>query len=143
MRISDWSQTCALPISIRDESHQRQRLAARILRRAEYAAHPDGFHLWLKVPEPWSRAGFTEYLRASGIGVVASDAFVVGIQAPEAVRICLGGPMSRVECGHWLEIIEDTVGQMPARSEEHTSELQSLMRISYAVFCLKKKNPHS
>src|SRR3546814_1214463 len=33
----------------------------------------------------------------------------------------------------------------PARSEEHTSELQSLMRISYAVFCLKKKiktHPH-
>src|SRR3546814_1361179 len=28
----------------------------------------------------------------------------------------------------------------PPRSEEHTSELQSLMRISYAVFCLKKKN---
>src|SRR3546814_9500924 len=28
----------------------------------------------------------------------------------------------------------------PCRSEEHTSELQSLMRISYAVFCLKKKN---
>src|SRR3546814_3216881 len=28
----------------------------------------------------------------------------------------------------------------PRRSEEHTSELQSLMRISYAVFCLKKKN---
>src|SRR3546814_5015332 len=34
------------------------------------------------------------------------------------------------------------VGQRRARqrSEEHTSELQSLMRISYAVFCLKKKN---
>src|SRR3546814_3670610 len=30
-------------------------------------------------------------------------------------------------------------GGMGARSEEHTSELQSLMRISYAVFCLKKK----
>src|SRR3546814_9955875 len=29
------------------------------------------------------------------------------------------------------------------RSEEHTSELQSLMRISYAVFCLKKKNKQS
>src|SRR3546814_7687072 len=28
----------------------------------------------------------------------------------------------------------------PARSEEHTSDLQSLMRISYAVFCLQKKN---
>src|SRR3546814_1542392 len=30
-----------------------------------------------------------------------------------------------------------------ARSEEHTSELQSLMRISYAVFCLKKKNSYN
>src|SRR3546814_7955083 len=30
-------------------------------------------------------------------------------------------------------------GVTPVRSEEHTSELQSLMRISYAVFCLKKK----
>src|SRR3546814_6607012 len=30
-----------------------------------------------------------------------------------------------------------------ARSEEHTSELQSLMRISYAVFCLKKKNQNT
>src|SRR3546814_2559060 len=30
-------------------------------------------------------------------------------------------------------------GSIRARSEEHTSELQSLMRISYAVFCLKKK----
>src|SRR3546814_4062920 len=29
---------------------------------------------------------------------------------------------------------------LASRSEEHTSELQSLMRISYAVFCLKKKN---
>src|SRR3546814_3880965 len=29
--------------------------------------------------------------------------------------------------------------ETPSRSEEHTSELQSLMRISYAVFCLKKK----
>src|SRR3546814_6196835 len=40
--------------------------------------------------------------------------------------------------------IERGVGRIRAqghRSEEHTSELQSLMRISYAVFCLKKKTP--
>src|SRR3546814_9149073 len=35
------------------------------------------------------------------------------------------------KCGHW--------GSAATRSEEHTSELQSLLRISYAVFCLKKK----
>src|SRR3546814_4442947 len=34
-------------------------------------------------------------------------------------------------------------GQQNMRSEEHTSELQSLMRISYAVFCLKKKTAYS
>src|SRR3546814_1586552 len=47
-----------------------------------------------------------------------------------------------------LEIPSTTLGDTlmlaeqlaPVRSEEHTSELQSLMRISYAVFCLKKKN---
>src|SRR3546814_3087671 len=45
------------------------------------------------------------------------------------------------------EIIADPAGMDAAatriaRSEEHTSELQSLMRISYAVFCLKKKTRH-
>src|SRR3546814_5082249 len=34
------------------------------------------------------------------------------------------------------------LGGFTTRSEEHTSELQSLMRISYAVFCLKKKKQH-
>src|SRR3546814_6890881 len=42
------------------------------------------------------------------------------------------------ELNRITEIWADT-----ARSEEHTSELQSLMRISYAVFCLKKKNKQS
>src|SRR3546814_1070408 len=39
-------------------------------------------------------------------------------------------------CPARADLDSDAVG----RSEEHTSELQSLMRISYAVFCLKKKN---
>src|SRR3546814_4550598 len=42
----------------------------------------------------------------------------------------------------WIPIDQRTSrhpGLVPGRSEEHTSELQSLMRISYAVFCLKKK----
>src|SRR3546814_9011871 len=40
---------------------------------------------------------------------------------------------------HWMEERGATVTEYSLRSEEHTSELQSLMRISYAVFCLKKK----
>src|SRR3546814_10232474 len=65
----------------------------------------------------------------------------------EAERLQHGVPYGRVE----LEALqkEAAAAQLPplavsadhfGRSEEHTSELQSLMRISYAVFCLKKKN---
>src|SRR3546814_9637504 len=42
-----------------------------------------------------------------------------------------------VSTGRFDLVLAATAG---ARSEEHTSELQSLMRISYAVFCLKKKH---
>src|SRR3546814_6982834 len=38
-----------------------------------------------------------------------------------------------------FKIDSSLIPGLPKRSEEHTSELQSLMRISYAVFCLKKK----
>src|SRR3546814_4230238 len=40
-----------------------------------------------------------------------------------------------------LEKLREKVRLAVRRSEEHTSELQSLIRISYAVFCLKKKRP--
>src|SRR3546814_7812300 len=40
---------------------------------------------------------------------------------------------------HWMNSREVIERRRRGRSEEHTSELQSLMRISYAVFCLKKK----
>src|SRR3546814_12412388 len=40
----------------------------------------------------------------------------------------------------WVGAVLWQVGYDSIRSEEHTSELQSLMRISYAVFCFKKKN---
>src|SRR3546814_7208534 len=46
-----------------------------------------------------------------------------------ALRTVAGAPIAE----------QDSARSIIARSEEHTSELQSLMRISYAVFCLKKK----
>src|SRR3546814_7071666 len=47
---------------------------------------------------------------------------------------------SRATCSIWPKHFD---GMGAFRSEEHTSELQSLMRISYAVFCLKKKKKQS
>src|SRR3546814_6000283 len=48
--------------------------------------------------------------------------------------------LQSVAVGLLDEHVRHCVKNAVARSEEHTSELQSLMRISYAVFCLKKKN---
>src|SRR3546814_2604557 len=53
---------------------------------------------------------------------------------PMEKRLCAPAPVA-VSSG----TIDTTMAAVVIRSEEHTSELQSLMRISYAVFCLKKK----
>src|SRR3546814_9635265 len=53
----------------------------------------------------------------------------------EACKLGLFGP-------HQQRADEMGMPGVFGRSEEHTSELQSLMRISYAVFCLKKQNTH-
>src|SRR3546814_6029809 len=50
-----------------------------------------------------------------------------------------GAEIGNVELGQFPELLQLRVELNLGRSEEHTSELQSLMRISYAVFCLKKK----
>src|SRR3546814_8950548 len=60
----------------------------------------------------------------------------------EALRARLieaSAPAALVERIVALSALDGAVGIADLRSEEHTSELQSLMRISYAVFCLKKK----
>src|SRR3546814_5930897 len=58
------------------------------------------------------------------------------IRAVELAEACLARiRLRQPEVRAWASIDEALV----LRSEEHTSELQSLMRISYAVFCLKKK----
>src|SRR3546814_7578992 len=67
-----------------------------------------------------------------------------GIDAPESDQLCVISE-EEVRCGQQAAIAlyerigRATVSCEPKRSEEHTSELQSLMRISYAVSCLKKK----
>src|SRR3546814_7656104 len=71
-------------------------------------------------PQPYSSAA-----RARSLTVQ-----VIGTQPPAAIAATSAAVVS--DC--WSAITATA-----PRSEEHTSELQSLMRISYAVFCLKKK----
>lgn len=95
----------AVIAAIRRECVARQKLAAEILPPGSYVAHPEGFHLWLALPPPWQRAAFAARMRASDMSVVVSDAFAVGEAPPEAVRISLGGVLSRAEVRTALEFL--------------------------------------
>src|SRR3546814_9481563 len=77
-----------------------------------------------------------------GIRLMATD---LDLQIVDTVQAAVDTPGATTVSAHTLF---DIVRKLPegsqvslsaARSEEHTSELQSLMRISYAVFCLKKQ----
>src|SRR3546814_7909740 len=125
MRISDWSQTCALPICLLAPAT----LAQGDWRPLEARAAADGRR------EPGAGAGCLAGTArrspaarrdgsAQGHGGVRD---LYAQQPPGRAR----PPASR------FRLVSVSSGT--PRSEEHTSELQSLMRISYAVFCLKKK----
>src|SRR3546814_1849140 len=55
--------------------------------------------------------------------------------------LCFQRQLAAVGLRPQRAVQQQDAGRVRARSEEHTSELQSLMRLSYAVFCLKKKKP--
>src|SRR3546814_6618458 len=78
--------------------------------------------------------------------VPACAANRVAVEAAAQEKVCRLAPERQVPGEVVTEAPADEVPGLPPpvvlagfRSEEHTSELQSLMRISYAVFCLKKK----
>ena len=101
---------------VRHESVARQRLAAAVLPPGLAEADPHGFHIWMRLPEPWSRSAFASQARSTGIGVVASDPFVAVGAAPEAVRICLGGLASRDDVAHALDVIAHALAENPVLS---------------------------
>src|SRR3546814_9805888 len=118
MRISDWSSdVCSSDLDARPAVHQPQAVAVAVEGDAEVAALPQ--HGILKLPQ---------VLGHRGIGMMIGKA-AVDLRVQQKV---LAGKARGDRCH----------GLAHCRSEEHTSALQSLMRIAYAVFCLKKKQTH-
>lgn len=103
----------ALLAFVRAETTARQRLAAEILPAGLGRADPLSFNLWLELPQPWTRAAFVGQMQATGIGIVASDAFAAKGPAPEAARICLGGPIGRRALGDVLAFMAHALEQAP------------------------------
>lgn len=96
-------------LAIRRESMARQWMAAEILPQEFVQTHPEGFHLWLSLPQPWTRGEFARHVKEHGVHVVPSDGFAVGRALPEAVRVCLGGPVSVQELQGSLGTLRDAL----------------------------------
>src|SRR3546814_2071664 len=74
------------------------------------------------------------------VGEIEDTAHAVSIASDIGYPVMMKASAGGGGKGMRLAWSEQDVREGFERSEEHTSELQSLMRISYAVFCLKKKN---
>src|SRR3546814_7185682 len=120
MRISDWSQTCALPIldhaadEAEDAIHDRQRDHAD-----DATPHGNEAAAFLLAGEAVDHASEDQEHKSGNQADRRGD---------DAGDLAGRKDVNALDDHRFL------------RSEEHTSELQSLMRISYAVFCLTNKN---
>src|SRR3546814_4815726 len=94
---------------------------------------------------PASSSNFTRYRVVSGVSAAGLITTVHPAASAGAIlRVAMArgkfqGVMSSAGPSAWRETIMSPVPSGDERSEEHTSELQSLMRISYAVYCLQRK----
>src|SRR3546814_7199957 len=111
------------------------------------------FFLMIRPPPRSTRTDtlfpYTTLFRSAQLGGVEGIAFdkleLAADHPVERAHVALDIDALDEDLGAFLDVVDDVDGQVVAvaldarRSEEHASEIQSLMRISYAVFCLKKK----
>src|SRR3546814_7037569 len=83
------------------------------------------------------------FAAAGGLGEPGAGGLGAGDGAGVAHAATASGVLHTTVRSWWCRVqSQPGRGSVRVRSEEHTSELQSLMRISYAVFCLKKKKKY-
>ncbi|MGB3312787.1 MAG: PLP-dependent aminotransferase family protein [Albidovulum sp.] len=74
-----------------DALSRRNRLAAEVLSGIDFRASPNGLHVWLPLPEPWTEEEFVAHARLNGVAVAPGSSFTLGDRPnPPAVRICIG-----------------------------------------------------
>lgn len=98
---------------IRSEAAARQRLAAQYFEPGTFLSDPLSFNIWLPLTRGWTRSAFIGHVRSYGLGVVASDAFTVEGPPAEAVRVGLGGPISRAKLAEGLEFMGHALESSP------------------------------
>ncbi|HSX54163.1 MAG TPA: PLP-dependent aminotransferase family protein [Sphingomonas sp.] len=77
--------------AMRAEAARRQTLAADLLRGLDFTAHPQGYHLWLRLPDAVAPNDLADAMRPTGLSVMPADRFGAGDARVNAVRVSLGG----------------------------------------------------
>lgn len=96
---------------VRAEGVARQRIAAQWLTGLDYAAHPEGYHIWLRLPVGVDPAGLAAQIRSEGLSIVPGSAFAVDPAATRpAVRISIGGALDHVRLGRAFERLRRAIG---------------------------------
>ncbi len=90
----------------------RQDMARSILAGHDFQADHSGFHLWLKLPEPWRPDSFLASARRRGVELRTSETFLAGRQkAPGSIRLCLGHEISNDRVAKGLRSVADLLKQ--------------------------------
>lgn len=105
--------------AIAAECAERQGLVAKWLQSRDLQTNPHGFHVWLALKNGWTRAAFASQARNLDIGVTESDAFTVQGQPVEAIRLCLGGPISRPALDTALETVAALLDSSPEQASAY------------------------
>ncbi|WP_447726421.1 aminotransferase-like domain-containing protein [Sphingomonas koreensis] len=77
--------------AMRAEAARRQTLAARLLGGLDFTAHPQGYHLWLRLADGIAPNDLADAMRPTGLSVMPADRFAAGDARANAVRVSLGG----------------------------------------------------
>jgi DNA-binding transcriptional MocR family regulator len=94
---------------VRRAAAQRQELAREILCGCFVTSAPEAFNLWVELPRGTSRAEVMGRMANRQIGIMPSDAFTVVGQPSEALRVCLGGPISLEQLREDLIALRDAI----------------------------------
>lgn len=94
---------------VRAEIAARQQIAASVLNGLSFRTERNAFNIWLKLPEGAGRAELMGRMAGRHIGIMPSDAFTVGGDPDEHLRICLGGAIGRDELRTGLSFLHNTL----------------------------------
>ncbi|MCP4317929.1 MAG: PLP-dependent aminotransferase family protein [Hyphomicrobiales bacterium] len=101
----------------RAAAERRQSLARTILGHMEFAADPNGFHLWMPLPSDWRADTFRAQCARHGVLVSEGRSFAAReSEAPEAVRVCLSHEMSETRLEQGLQTLANLLRQAPSGS---------------------------